>query len=92
MQKLITVLDSDSIGVDDLNEYLDKGWEVRDTYSFSKGHHFLIQLKTFTNSTVPLYPGVFYKGSIQLDHPNITEGSMVITKENNAYTISKKQS
>lgn len=92
MQKLITVLDSDSGSVDDLNEYLEKGWEVRNTYSFPKGNHFLIQLKTFHDSNVPIYPGVFYMGAISLDHPQITEGSMVITKDNNAYTIIKDKS
>jgi hypothetical protein len=97
MQKLIRILDHNPHDADELNEYLSTGWEVVNFITFPHGTHFLIQEKDDSNVTLKLLmgnKGLNYKGNIEVEHPQIPEGSLIITdldkRITTCYSVGKK--
>ena len=92
MQQLITVSDNNVTDVDNLNIYLEEGWQIASSFPFQGGTNFLIHKRTFPDSTLTLYPGLFYDGTLDIEHNKIPEGSVIITPDSVAYTVKKQQS
>lgn len=98
MYKLVVVQDNFSKDVDELNEFLDAGWEIESTLPRSFATHFILKndSKPVPSLKFPLCAPMSYRGDIDSNKSDdicvakmVPVGSLIVTPDNRAFSVTK---